>query len=151
MNILFVCLGNICRSPTAEAVFRHQSAAANLEVTIDSAGTGAWHAGDPPDRRAQTAGRERGYSFEGQTARKIMPADFEKFDYILAMDRHNLTELKTICPAAQRHKISLLLDYAPDQNTREVPDPFYGGEDGFEQVIDLIEAASTGLIDALKA
>lgn len=150
MNILFVCLGNICRSPTAEAVFRHLSLAANLDVKIESAGTGAWHTGEPPDKRAQNAGHQRGYSFEGQTARKITSMDFETFDYILAMDKHNMTELIATSPVHHRHKIKLFLDYAPNQDIREVPDPFYGGDGGFEQVIDLIEAASQGLIEALK-
>ena len=150
VNVLFICLGNICRSPTAEAIFRNRSLAAGLDINIDSAGTGAWHTSEPPDRRAQASGRDRGYSFDGQTARKICLDDFEKYDHILAMDRKNLKELTAICPAAHRHKLELFLDYAPHQPEREVPDPYYGGDAGFDHVIDLVEAASNGLIAALK-
>ena len=149
-KILFVCLGNICRSPTAEAVFRTQAKVAGLDVETDSAGTGAWHAGDPPDPRALEAGQKRGYSFEGQTARKVTADDFSKFDFILAMDQNNLESLKSLCPDTHAHKIERFLNYAPDTNIKNVPDPYYGGDGGFENVLDLIELASTGLIEVLK-
>ena len=150
MNILFVCLGNICRSPTAEAVFRHRSTASGLHITIESAGTDAWHTGEAPDVRAQAAGRKRGYSFADQSARKVSRQDFEMFDLILAMDKRNLQDLKAMCPSKLHYKLALFLGYASTQTQREVPDPYYGGDDGFESVIDLIELASDGLIDTLK-
>lgn len=150
-KILFVCLGNICRSPTAEAVFRQRAKDAGLSVTIDSAGTGAWHAGDPPDPRTIEAGQKRGYSFEGQRARKVTPEDFTDFDHILAMDMTNLTALKTLCPESQQHKLARFLEYAPNRRTGDVPDPYYGGDSGFEHVLDLIESASDGLLSRLKA
>lgn len=148
--ILFICLGNICRSPTAEAVFKKRSKNAGISVWCDSAGTGAWHQGERPDHRAMSAGRKRGYSFAGQTSREIDPSDFETFDLILAMDMQNLTALKAMCPQEYYHKLILFLDYAPHSDAQEVPDPYYGGADGFDRVIDLIEIASEGLIKALK-
>jgi len=132
--ILFVCLGNICRSPTAEAVFRKRAAAANLNLRIESAGTGGW----------------RGYSFVGQEARRVENNDFAVFDLILAMDQRNLNDLKSICPPATHDKIKLFLDFAPGLSVSEVPDPYYGGDDGFDYVLDLIEQASDGLIAKLK-
>ena len=149
-KLLFVCLGNICRSPTAEAVFRACAARSGLEVEIDSAGTGAWHAGEPPDERAQAAGHNRGYSFDGQTARAVTDADFLDFDLILAMDAKNLKNLQSRAPDAARSNIHLFLDFAPHLSIREVPDPYYGGADGFDHVLDLIEAASDGLIAHLS-
>lgn len=149
-KILFVCLGNICRSPTAEAVFRARAKTAGVSVEIDSAGTGAWHAGDPPDPRAIEAGTGRGYSFEGQTARKVTSEDFATYTHILAMDQTNVDALRSICPDAHKSKIERFLDYASKSNEKNVPDPYYGGKDGFEHVVDLIELASDGLIDVLK-
>jgi len=148
-KVLFVCLGNICRSPTAEAVFRHRAAKAGMEVFIDSAGTGAWHAGEPPDSRAREAGARRGYSFAGQTARAVIDEDFEDFDLILAMDRKNLSNLRSRAPNHTEAKVQLFLEYAENPSVLEVPDPYYGGDAGFEHVLDLIEAASDGLIHAL--
>ncbi len=148
-KVLFVCLGNICRSPTAEAVFRHKAKAAKLDVFIDSAGTGGWHKGDLPDARARETGSRRGYSFAGQTARPVIDEDFEDFDYILAMDRRNYAELTSRAPAVARDKIQMFLDYGKSAQT-EVPDPYYGGPDGFENVLDLIEDASDGLIARLQ-
>ncbi len=148
-KVLFVCLGNICRSPTAEAVFRHKANQAGLDVFIDSAGTGAWHAGELPDSRARAAGQARGYSFAGQSARAVIEEDFEDFDFILAMDRKNLKNLETLAPNHSRTKLALFLDYADNSPVAEVPDPYYGGPDGFEHVLDLIEAASDGLIMAI--
>ena len=138
-SILFVCLGNICRSPTAEAVFR---AKLPSNIHIESAGTGAWHTGDKPDPRAMAAGQARGYSFAGQTARAVAEGDFERFDEIIAMDAANLRELQKRCPPEHQHKISRLLDMTPDSPARDVPDPYYGGDQGFEHVLNLIEAAA---------
>lgn len=148
--ILFVCLGNICRSPTAEAVFAKRARDAGLDLRIESAGTGGWHRGDPPDPRARAAGEARGYSFVGQEARRVDSNDFEVFDLVLAMDQRNLDDLQSICPPASRGKIKLFLDFAPQLSLSEVPDPYYGGEDGFDHVLDLIEAASDGLIVKLS-
>ncbi|PHR91549.1 MAG: protein-tyrosine-phosphatase [Robiginitomaculum sp.] len=147
--VLFICLGNICRSPTAEAVFKTRSAQAGLNVVCDSAGTGGWHAGDRPDGRAMEAGKRRGYSFHGQTSRKIETSDFETFDFIVAMDQQNLSDLRATCPPRHHDKLSLFLDFAPHTDAREVPDPYYGGEGGFDHVLDLVEIASEGLIVAL--
>ena len=149
-NILFVCLGNICRSPTAEAIFRQRAAIAGLECYIDSAGTGGWHAGDPPDPRAIEYGTNRGYDFTGQSARKAVKTDFSQFDYILAMDAQNLSDLRILCPPGYSGHLSRFLDFAPQSSVKDVPDPYYGGADGFKTVIDLIEAASDGLIRHLQ-
>jgi len=149
-KVLFVCLGNICRSPTAEAVFKQRGQEAGLDIIIDSAGTGAWHAGEPPDPRAIEHGKRRGYDFSGQTARKVTSADFSQFDYVLAMDKTNLIELRRICPAGYSGHLSRFLEFAPNTSIKNVPDPYYGGKDGFETVIDLIERASDGLIKHLK-
>jgi len=149
-KVLFICLGNICRSPTAEAVFRSRADAAGLDVYIDSAGTSGWHIGEPPDPRSIEAGEARGYSFKGQASRKVIRADFGEFDHVLAMDWNNIEALKKICPESYLSRIGLFLDYVPNASTREVPDPYYGGGDGFTRVLDLIEQASDGLIAALK-
>lgn len=150
-KILFVCLGNICRSPMAEGTFRHLVKEQGLEdrVEIDSAGTGAWHVGEPPDRRATAAARHRGIDLSGQKARKVRPDDFEHYDYILAMDQENHMNLLRMAPDEHRHKVELFLSYAPDQPEREVPDPYYGGDQGFEHALDLVEAASRGLLDEI--
>lgn len=150
ISVLFVCLGNICRSPTAEAVFKQKAAEAGLSLNIDSAGTHGYHIGSPPDKRSQAAGVERGYSFKGLKCRRVDESDFEKFDYILAMDNSNLSNLHGMSPAQYHDKIKLFLDYA-DEEDKEVPDPYYGGKRGFELVLDLIEAASDGLIAHIKA
>ncbi len=146
-KVLFVCLGNICRSPTAHGVFESIVKARNLEnrFQIDSAGTGAWHVGNPPDRRAQSAASARGFELSHLRARQVSESDFEQFDYILAMDKQNLTDLKAECPPSLQHKIELFLDYT-EMPEREVPDPYYGGDQGFEHVLDLVESASEGLL-----
>lgn len=143
-SVLFVCLGNICRSPTAEAVFR--SRAGHKDIHIDSAGTGAWHAGESPDPRSRTEGEKRGYSFAGQAARKVRVDDFHNFDFILAMDASNLSDLKTIQPSGSKAKLSLFLPDGAD-----VPDPYYGGPNGFSKVVDLIENASDHWLNQLTA
>ena len=148
--VLFVCLGNICRSPTAEAVFRHKADEAGLKLTIDSAGTHGYHTGSPPDKRSQAAGQERGYSFKGLKCRRVSDTDFETFDLILAMDQSNLENLREMSDPDHHHKIRLMLDFAGYEN-EEVPDPYYGGKKGFELVLGLIEEASDGLIKALRS
>ncbi len=149
-SILFVCLGNICRSPTAEAVFRSRAHAAGLNVEIDSAGTGAWHVGAMPDERAQAAGLARGYDLSLLRARQVAAADYEKFDLVLAMDYENLSTLKSRAPSALHERIRLFLEFAPGLGLNAVPDPYYGGDRGFEDVLDMIEVASDGLIAHLK-
>lgn len=151
MKILFVCLGNICRSPTAEAVFRHllASAATDLKIEVDSAGIGSWHIGEPPDARAQAAARRRGIDLSALRARQIMGEDFERFDLILAMDGENLTELRKRSPAQYRERVRLFLEFAPDLGEEDVPDPYYGGDAGFEAVLDLTEQAARGLLESL--
>ena len=149
-SVLFVCMGNICRSPTAEGVFRHVVTEASAEHTleVDSAGTHAYHVGEPPDRRSQAAAERRGYSLHALRARRVSSEDFERFDLILAMDRLNVESLKAASDAEHHHKIRLFLDYA-DGDEMEVPDPYYGGERGFEYVLDLVEDASRGLLKEL--
>jgi protein-tyrosine phosphatase len=151
-SVLFVCLGNICRSPTAEGVFRHLAREAGLEdrVHIDSAGTGGYHVGAPPDARAVAAAQARGYDLGPIRARKIAPEDFEQFNLILAMDEDNLVHLRGIAPETSRARLGLLLDYAPGRREREVPDPYYGGRNGFEQVLDLVNEACAGLLEELR-
>jgi protein-tyrosine phosphatase len=145
-SVLFVCMGNICRSPTAEAVFRHKMKAQGLSLTVDSAGTLGAHAKEKPDHRAQKAGIARGYSFEGIKARKVTLNDFTDFDLILAMDDENVQELNKRAPAELKYKIQLMLDFAKDHEEEQVPDPYYGGAKGFDYVLDLVEAASDGLL-----
>ncbi|WP_175776834.1 low molecular weight protein-tyrosine-phosphatase [Burkholderia anthina] len=151
--ICFVCLGNICRSPTAEGVMRHQVDAAGLadRIAIDSAGTGDWHVGEPPDTRAQAAAHTRGYDLSALRARQVSAADFERFDLLLAMDEANLAELHRRCPPQHRDKVRLLMEFAPGTAETEVADPYFGGAQGFEQVLDQVERACAGLLDTLKA
>ena len=149
MKLLFVCMGNICRSPTAEAVFRHvlEQRAPGTAVEIASAGTHDYHAGEAPDRRAIEAARRRGIEMSGMRARQIEVHDFERFDLVLAMDHENLAELRRKAPAYAHERIRLLMEYAPDAHSRIVPDPYYGGHQGFEEVLDLLEQASMGLLE----
>jgi protein-tyrosine phosphatase len=152
MKILFVCLGNICRSPTAEVVFRGIAAreAPDLALEIDSAGTAGYHVGAPPDTRTRQAALRRGYDMSALRARVVEPQDFRRFDLILAMDRQNLDALQQRAPAAARARIGLFLEFAPDSDVTEVPDPYYGGANGFEEVLDLVEAAARGLLQHLR-
>jgi protein-tyrosine phosphatase len=152
VRVLFVCMGNICRSPIAEGVFRRAVADSGLEAQIaaDSAGTHDYHVGEPPDRRARAAARARGVDLEGLRARAIEAADFRRFDYILVMEEWQRRELLELCPATARAQPRLLLEFAPRIETREVPDPYYGGSDGFEFVLDLAEAAARGLLDDIR-
>lgn len=151
-RILFVCLGNICRSPTAEAVLRDLLAreAPELSVEIDSAGIGDWHIGEPPDQRALVAARRRGLDMSRLRARQIVGEDFARFDFILAMDRANLSELRGRAPTQYRERVRLFLEFAPDLGIDEVPDPYYGGAAGFEDVLDLAEQAARGLLSHLR-
>ncbi|QLC74525.1 low molecular weight phosphotyrosine protein phosphatase [Pseudomonas sp. LPB0260] len=151
MRVLFVCLGNICRSPTAEGVFRHKLREAGLEarVEVDSAGTGDWHVGKAPDLRTRQAALRRGYDLSALRARQVAGDDFRRFDLILAMDGSNLQHLQRLRPSANAAELDLFLrryQLALD----EVPDPYYGGEDGFEQVLDLIEQASDALLAEIQ-
>ena len=145
-SVLFVCMGNICRSPSAEAVFRHKMKAQGLSLKVDSAGTLGAHTKEKPDHRSQKAGIARGYSFDGIKARKVSSKDFNDFDLILAMDNDNIEELRKIAPPASQGKIHLMLDFAPGHEEEQVPDPYYGGAKGFDYVLDLVEAASDGLL-----
>lgn len=151
MHVLLVCLGNICRSPTAEGIVRHKLSQAGLadRVEVDSCGTGGWHVGQPPDSRAQEAAARRGFDLSALRARQLTEEDFERFDYILAMDQNNLQILNQRRPGACRARIGLLLDYAGYQD-RPVPDPYYGGEWGFEEVLDLVEAGAEGLVEDIR-
>ncbi|TNF32843.1 MAG: low molecular weight phosphotyrosine protein phosphatase [Gammaproteobacteria bacterium] len=151
VKVLFVCMGNICRSPTAEGVFRSLVHNAGLQqhIHIDSAGTHAYHIGEPPDKRAQAAARNRNIDLSSQRARKVRIEDFDEFDYILAMDRDNFTELQALT-THHNGKLKLFLEFAENTSTREVPDPYYGGPQGFEHVLDLVEAASRGLLNTIR-
>jgi protein-tyrosine phosphatase len=148
-SVLFVCLGNICRSPTAEAVFRRKVNEANINVLVDSAGTHGYHIGKSPDKRSQAAGVARGYDFKGVKCRRVDDSDFSRFDYILAMDESNYTNLIEKADEQYHHKVKYLLDFT-DHADKEVPDPYYGGRRGFELVLDLVEEACDGLLDAIK-
>ena len=153
IKILFVCMGNICRSPTAEGVFNkliHDENVAD-KFSVDSAGTHAYHINEAPDLRAQSAARSRDIDLSGIRARKVIMGDFEDFDYLLAMDADNLAIMQKSCPEALQHKLKLFLDYAPHLKTNEVPDPYYGGAYGFERVLDLVEEASLGLLKELQS
>jgi len=151
MKILFVCLGNICRSPTAEGVLRALASREfpELALEIDSAGTANYHVGEPPDRRTVAAARRRGYDLASLRGRQVAPEDFRRFDYVLAMDHANLAELERHRKSATA-KIALFLEFAPDCGRAEVPDPYYGGVEDFEHVLDLCEQAARGLLRHLQ-
>jgi protein-tyrosine phosphatase len=151
-RILFVCTGNICRSPTAEGVMRKVAESSDMAdlLEIDSAGTHGYHVGDPPDERSQSAARQRGYDISGLRGRRVSPDDFHRFDLILAMDREHLAILEASRPRQAGCRIGLFLEYSRNFVEREVPDPYYGGPAGFDHVLDLIEDAATGLLESLR-
>jgi protein-tyrosine phosphatase len=151
ISILFVCMGNICRSPTAEGVFRYYAEQAGLadRLHIDSAGTHAYHVGEPADHRARAAAERRGMSLDGIRARRVSAHDYEYFDYIIAMDEDNLAHLRNEAPEEHGAQLHLFLEFAAGSET-EVPDPYYGGSAGFERVLDLVEDASRGLLETLS-
>ena len=152
VKVLFVCLGNICRSPTAEGVFTALIDREGLTdlVIVDSAGTGDWHVGDQPDRRAQAAAKARGYDLSMQRARQIKEMDFWDFDYVIAMDSQNHSDLSRMAPTNAQDRIRMFLSFAPKEGVTDVPDPYYGGANGFDHVLDLVEAASLGLLQEIR-
>ena len=151
-RVLFVCLGNICRSPTAHGMLEFLVVEAGLtdRIEVDSAGTGSWHIGDPPDERSQAAAKRRGLDLSRQRARQVIVADFEAFDFVIAMDENNLADLEAMCPSEYRERLGLLMDYAPESGVRAVPDPYYGGGNGFERVLDLVESACKAFLKELR-
>jgi len=151
-GVLFVCTGNICRSPTADGVMRRLVREAGLEqaVRVDSAGTHDYHVGEAPDARAQEHARRRGYDLSALRARQVAREDFEDFELILAMDRGHLEILRRIAPPEHRHKLRLFMEFAGERQADEVPDPYYGGPGGFERVLDMVEAAARGLLAQLR-
>ncbi len=154
VSVLFVCMGNICRSPTAHGVFRQMVEDEGLggAIEVDSAGTHSYHVGSPPDERAQQTAQRRGLDMGDLRARKAKARDFDRFDLVLAMDRDNYAILESYTTPETGEKLRLFMEFAPDHwRTREVPDPYYGGPNGFEQVFDMVEDASRGLIDFLRA
>ena len=152
VKVLFVCLGNICRSPTAESVFRKLVREHGLEdrIQIDSAGTHAYHVGEPPDERAREAALRRGIDMSDLRGRQVEEDDFHVFDYVLAMDRANESNLKILCPPGYETKLRLFMSYAENWKENEVPDPYYGGDAGFERVLDMIEDAAMGLLEDIR-
>ncbi len=152
VKVLFVCLGNICRSPLAEGVFRELVRRAALEgrIATDSCGTQGYHVGEAPDRRACAAALERGVDIGDLRARTVKAEDFAAFDYVLAMDRGNRRDIEALRPPGSRAHLALLLDYAPELGVREVPDPYYGGWEGFERVLDMVEAGARGLLAEIR-
>ena len=152
IRVLFVCTGNICRSPTAEGVFRDvvERAGLSKQVTVESAGTHAYHSGEGADRRSLRAAAERGINLSEHVARQVVRKDFADFDYVLAMDRENYSHLAAAAPAKHRARVALFMDFARQLGVAEVPDPYYGRHDGFEHVLDLVEAASEGLLAEIR-
>jgi len=152
VGVLFVCTGNICRSPTAEAIFRKRVADAGLSdaIVADSAGTHDYHIGEPPDPRSQDAAAERGYDLSPLRARKVERADFQRFDLIVAMDRGHLAILSRMAEPSRAHTLKLMMSYASGFKERDVPDPYYGGAEDFERVLDMLEDAARGLLEAIR-
>ena len=152
VRVLMICMGNICRSPLAHGVFERLVKEAGLSdsIMIDSAGTHAYHVGEPPDRRAQETAARRAIDLSNQEARQVAATDFEQFDYLLAMDHQNLAALRRACPPNHVQKLRLFLEFAPEMGEEEVPDPYYGGDSGFERVFDLVEAAGRGLLEVIR-
>ena len=153
VGVLFVCLGNICRSPTAQGLFEDLARRENLHrwLRVDSAGIGDWHVGEPPDARARRTALRRGIDLERQRARQVADADFETFDYILAMDHANLASLRRRSPPRHRPKIRLFMEYSRAFSADEVPDPYYGGPAGFDRVLDMLEDACDGLLAEIRS
>ncbi len=153
IEVLFICMGNICRSPTAEAVFRShiEKAALAQVILVDSAGTHDYHIGDPPDMRAQRAALRRGYDMSALRGRQVGADDFNRFDYVLAMDCANLEVLQRLRPRDAKSHLGLFLEFARRHEAREMPDPYYGGADGFERVLDMAEDAAEGLLEHIRA
>lgn len=153
VKVLFVCMGNICRSPTAEGVFRHlaKKSGVDNQLTIDSAGTIAYHEGDTPDGRSQAKAREHGIDLSHIRARQVRPEDFATFDFIVAMDPQNFRELTRNCPQKHAQKLCMMTDFAPQLGERSVPDPYYGDGDGFEHVFQIVKASCEGLLAHLEA
>lgn len=151
VSVLFVCLGNICRSPTAHAVFRHRVDQAGLsnQIKVDSCGTAHWHVGEPPDSRSTAEAAERGYDMTTLRGRQLQTSDFSDFNYILAMDMANLSNVQVQCPSDYEGHLGLFLDFAESINEREVPDPYYGGDEGFGEVLNMVETASDALLEAI--
>jgi len=152
VKVLFVCMGNICRSPTAHGVFRELVQREGLHelIEIDSAGTHAYHVGKGPDERAQATARTRGIDLSDLRARQVAAEDFEHYDYVIAMDQENYISLSRQCPEQLVERIYMFMDFAPQMRTREVPDPYYGGAQGFERVFDLVDAAAAGLLEEIR-
>ena len=150
IRVVFVCLSNICRSPTAEGVFRHLVEQQGLSdhIAADSSGTSGWHNGEPPDRRSQQSAMARGIDLSGLRSRKAQPEDFHKFDYVLAMDSSNFNNLLAICPPGYENRLHMFMKFAPEQGRLDIPDPYY--EDGFDGVFDMLEAASKGLLAEIR-
>ncbi len=153
VKVMFVCLGNICRSPTAQGIFQKMVDDAGMSevIQVESSGTGSWHIGEGPDARAATAALQRGYDLRALRAQQVKPSDFEEFDYILAMDKQNLADLRRMCPEKYKGTLSLFLPYGSNSQYEEVPDPYYGGNQGFELVLDLVEDAARALLDEIKS
>lgn len=151
-KVLFVCLGNICRSPTADGIFRNLVAQANLDhkILVDSAGTGDWHIGKAPDARTVAAARNRGYDLSVLRARQVNKSDFAEFDYVLAMDNSNLKDLQRMKPFDYKGHLGLFLEFGSRGDYLEVPDPYYGGKEGFDLVLDLVEDAAQGLLNHIR-
>lgn len=152
VKVLFVCMGNICRSPTAQGVFEHLVSRQQLAdfIYVDSAGSHDYHLGEAPDKRSQAAAKQRGIDLSSQRARRISADDFERFDYILAMDRANLAELMRIAKPKQQARVQLFMHYASRWQIDEVPDPYYGGSSGFDRVLDMVEDAAEGLLEHIR-
>lgn len=152
-KVLFVCLGNICRSPTADGIFRELVVREKLDqkIIVDSAGTGGWHVGKAPDARTIAAARQRGYDLSVLRARQVSANDFAEFDYVLAMDKSNLKDLQRMKPSTYTGHLGLFLEFGSRSDYHEVPDPYYGGQEGFELVLDLVEGAAQGLLSHIRS
>jgi len=152
VKVLMVCMGNICRSPTAHGVFETLVSQEGLQarIEVDSAGTHAYHVGESPDRRAQATAQRRGFDLSAQRARRVKEQDFEEYDYVLAMDADNHANLMLVCPPGFENRVQMFLQFAPEREESDVPDPYYGGQHGFDHVLDLVEAASRGLLAEIR-